>query len=286
VVVLAYLRDQTAILRSYDPLVRMDAPDAVHKMRVTARRIRSVLQGYRRVLDREATRELVEDLRWLGTELAPARDGEVLAARITDAIHALPAELVLGPVTAQVTRRFAREQADGRDRLTLALDSQRYLRLQERLDTLLDDPPSTRRAQRRANSELPKAIAKSLRRTEHRAPSAAHNAAADTDRDTALHEMRKAAKRARYVIETAEPVLGNKARKLRKRVKKVQSLLGDPHDTVVARPVLRDLGAQAQLDGANGFTFGVLHAQEHAAARTLEAQLTTAWAKVNKARQL
>jgi inorganic triphosphatase YgiF len=223
-VVLAYLREQAAILRSYDPLVRMDATDAVHKMRVTARRIRSGLQGYRRVLDRDATRELVEDLRWLGAELAPARDSEVLAARITDAIHALPAEQVLGPVAAQVTRRFAREQADGRDRLTVALDSQRYLRLQERLDTLLDDPPSTRRARRRAKSELPKAITKSLRRTGHRAPAddAAHNAAADPERDTALHEMRKAAKRARYVIEAAEPVLGNKARKLRKRVKTVR----------------------------------------------------------------
>jgi CHAD domain-containing protein len=148
---------------------------------------------------------------------------------------------------------------------------------------VLDDPPSTRRARRRAKSELPKAITKSLLRTEHRAPA---DDAANSARDTALHEMRKAAKRARYVIEAAEPVLGNKARKLRKRVKKVQSLLGDHHDTVVARPVLRDLGAQAQLDGANGFTFGVLHAQEHAAARTLEAQLPAAWAKVNKARQL
>jgi len=282
-VVLAYLRDQTAVLRSYDPLVRMDAPDAVHRMRVTARRIRSGLQGYRRLLDREATSELVEDLRWLGTQLAPARDGEVLAARITDAIHALPPEQVLGPVAAQVTRRFAREQAEGRDRLTLALDSQRYLRLQERLDALLEDPPSTRRARRRATSELPKTITKLLRRTEHRAPAAD---AADTGRDMAMHEMRKAAKRARYVIEAAEPVLGNKARKLRNRIKKVQSLLGDHHDTVVARPVLRDLGAQAQLEGANGFTFGVLHAAEQAAARALEARLPTAWAKVNKASQL
>jgi CHAD domain-containing protein len=285
-VVLAYLRDQTAVLRSYDPLVRMDAPDAVHKMRVTARRIRSGLQGYRRLLDREATCELVEDLRWLGTQLAPARDGEVLAARITDAIHALPQEQVLGPVAAQVTRRFAREQADGRDRLTLALDSPRYLRLQERLDALLDDPPSTRRARRRANSELPKTITKSLRRTEHRAPAADTADTADTDRDTALHDMRKAAKRARYVIEAAEPVLGNKARKLRKRIKNVQSLLGDHHDTVVTRPVLRDLGALAQVEGTNGFTFGVLHAAEHATARALEARLSTAWAKVNKASRL
>ena len=89
-VVLAYLREQIAILRAHDPLVRLDAPDAVHKTRVSARRIRSVLQGYRRILDRSATAELVADLRWLGAELAPARDGEVLAAHIDAAVDALP----------------------------------------------------------------------------------------------------------------------------------------------------------------------------------------------------
>ena len=66
----------------------------------------------------------------------------------------------------------------------------------------------------------------------------------------------------------------------------MQSLLGDHHDTVVARPVLRDLAAHAQVEGANGFTFGVLHATEHATARALEARLPTAWAKVNKASPL
>ncbi|MBV9919871.1 MAG: CHAD domain containing protein, partial [Pseudonocardia sp.] len=61
------------------------------------------------------------------------------------------------------------------------------------------------------------------------------------------------------------------------------SLLGDHHDTVVNRPVLRDLGGRAQLDGGNGFTFGVLHAAEVATARELEARLPAAWAKVKKA---
>ncbi len=279
-VVLAYLRDQVAVLRSYDPLVRADTPDAVHKMRVTARRIRSVLQGYRRVLDRAATRELVADLRWLGGELAPARDAEVLVARITAAIRSLPEQQVLGPVAAQVTRRFAHEQADGRERALAALDTARYLRMHERLDALLDDPPARRRAGKPAGAELPRAIEKSLRRV------AARATVADTapDRDVALHAMRKAVKRARYVLEAAEPALGKEARKLRKRVKRVQSLLGDHHDTVVARPVLRELGARAPLDGGNGFTFGVIHGAEHALARELERQLPAAWARVRKAR--
>ena len=279
-VVLAYLREQIAVLRAHDPLVRLDAPDAVHKTRVSARRIRSVLQGYRRILDRSATAELVADLRWLGAELAPARDGEVLAAHIDAAVDALPDDEVLGPVAVQVTRRFAREQADGRAQALDALNSERYLQMQDRLDALVDAPPHTRRAEERATDELPRAIRKSLRRTaEHRTAAAAADGA---ERDTALHEMRKAAKRARYVLEAAEPALGKDTRKLRKRVKAVQSLLGDHHDTVVARAVLRELGGQAQVEGANGFTFGVLYAEERAAARALEDRLPSAWSGVAK----
>jgi CHAD domain-containing protein len=221
-----------------------------------------------------------EDLRWLGAELAPARDGEVLAAHIDAAVDALPDDEVLGPVAVQVTRRFAREQADGRARALEALNSERYLQMQDRLDELVDTPPQTRRAEERATDELARAIRKSLRRTaEHRTAAATADAA---ERDAALHEMRKAAKRARYVLEAAEPALGKDTRKLRKRVKAVQSLLGDHHDTVVARAVLRELGGQAQVDGANGFTFGVLYAEERATARALEDRLPSTWSRVAK----
>jgi CHAD domain-containing protein len=81
------------------------------------------------------------------------------------------------------------------------------------------------------------------------------------------------------VLKQPSPALGKHARTARKRVKKVQSLLGDRHDTVVARSVLRRLGAQAQVEGGNGFTFGVLRATEHATAHALEQQVPTAWAR-------
>ena len=40
-------------------------------------------------------------------------------------------------------------------------------------------------------------------------------------------------------------------------------MLGDHQDAAVARPVLRELGANAHLEGGNGFTFGVLYQQEN-----------------------
>jgi CHAD domain-containing protein len=262
-------------------------------MRVTARRLRSALQGLRGVLDHDATAQVVEDLRWLGSELSPARDAEVTAAHFDAAVHALPDADILGPVATQINRRFAREQARGKQRAVAALDGRRYLELQERLDTLLAAPPLTTRKRDLLDRQLLKDVRKAYRRTAKRlkqpsreGSSSPHGASAAPARahDDALHEARKAAKRLRYVLEAVEPVYGKKAATLRKRVKATASLLGDHHDTVTARPVLRELAAQAHQDGGNGFTFGVLYAQEQAAADQYEARLHQAWKKVAKAR--
>jgi len=67
--------------------------------------------------------------------------------------------------------------------------------------------------------------------------------------------------------------VGKPATRLRKHLKPVQNLLGDHQDTVVARPVLREFGAQTHVDGGNGFTFGLLHGHEQASAERIERRL-------------
>ena len=66
-------------------------------------------------------------------------------------------------------------------------------------------------------------------------------------------------KRLRYASEVAEPVIGKPAATIRRRCKKIQGILGDQHDYLALRIVLRELGSQTQLNGNNGFTFGVIH---------------------------
>ena len=73
-----------------DPKVRRDAPDSVHAMRVACRRMRSTMQSFRVVLDRDLTDVLVDELRWLGGQLGGARDLEVQEQRIGAAVGALP----------------------------------------------------------------------------------------------------------------------------------------------------------------------------------------------------
>ena len=96
-------------------------------------------------------------------------------------------------------------------------------------------------------------------------------------RDTALHETRKAAKRARYAAEAAQPALGKKTRRFARRMKAVQSSLGDHHDAVNARATAREIGVRAHLAGENAFTFGLLGERAAHDGAASEAKALRAW---------
>src|SRR5262249_60873575 len=106
-----------------------------------------------------------------------------------------------------------------------------------------------------ARKETVRLVRKSGRRVT-RAARAVDDATSEEDRFRALHEVRKAAKRARYAAEAARPVLGKDARRLARRMEDVQDLLGEVQDAHTARPLLRQLGMVANLSSENGFTFG------------------------------
>jgi hypothetical protein len=55
-------------------------------------------------------------------------------------------------------------------------------------------------------------------------------------------------------------------------MKKLQSVLGDHHDAVVARGVARDLALRAHLAGENAFSFGLLYARDAQQAAAMEAR--------------
>ena len=189
---------------------------------------------------------------------------------------ALPPELALGPVAAQTAQFFATRRAAAARTATAALDGDRYLALLDAVDALLADPPLTDAAAGPAHTVLPDLIAKAVRRV-RKAYRAAEPAPPGAERDERLHEMRKAAKRLRYAGEIARPALGRPAKRLVKSVKAAQELLGEHQDSVVARGLLRELGAAAVTGGGNGFAFGWLLRDEQARAERVESDLDAAW---------
>ena len=278
-VVLEYVAAQAEVIRRHDPGARRDAEDAVHKMRVAVRRMRSALQAFGRVIDRDRTRGLIAELKWLGRELAPARDNEVIHHRLVELTDQAPDDLVLGPVSAHTERVMQRRHAEGHRGAVAVLDSDRYLRLHDAIEELLRDPPLRARARRAARTELPRGVARAHARTVTRMRTA-RKTPSGPGRDEALHETRKAAKRLRYAAEVARPAVGKPAKRFIKALKKVHTLLGDHQDAVVARPVLRELAVQAHLDGGNGFTYGLLHASETARAQHAEHGLPARWKRL------
>ncbi|MFF0203919.1 CHAD domain-containing protein [Streptomyces sp. NPDC005017] len=274
--VLAYLRAQIDSLASYDPAARRDRPDAVHKMRVACRRLRSCLRSYRSVLDREVTDEIRGELKWLAGELGPERDQEVLMERISHGVGTLPGELVLGPVAARLQVWDVARHAEDHRRTLDALHSARYLALLDTLTALVERPPLRAKAGKKAEKVMARAVRKEYDRLARRMTEAL-SLPPGSGRDVALHEARKSAKKVRYATEAARPSLGDPARRLGKRAKAVQKALGDHQDSVVARGTLRDLATAAHTAHETGFTWGLLYGREEAVAEKRERELPALW---------
>lgn len=277
-VLASYLAEQAGRLRSLEPAVRADEPEAVHDMRVATRRLRSALRTFRPLVDADTSRALRAELRWLAEQLGAARDAEVLRARVVGAARAQPGDLLLGPVVQRLDDELATTHRRALDELRAALDTVRCRRLLAALDELVAAPPATPAALRPADEVLARHVRKAWR-----AVRKAHRAVGRSGTDDAqLHELRKAAKRARYAAEVAAPVHGGDATALASALAKLQDVLGEQHDSVVARELLRRTGVEAHLAGENGFSFGRLHALEECRGDEAAARLDTVWRKASR----
>jgi CHAD domain-containing protein len=301
VLVVGALRDLNRELTRMDPLARADAPDAIHRMRTTVRRLRSVLAVYSRLFDKTAVADLRGELKHVGVELGRARDAEVrgerMAAELTDVAPHPHAD-----AEVRLVGGARRDYVDGLERARSYLLSPRYYRLLDALDTFTDWPPVTDKAAKPARGEIRRNLAKA-------AADVADETTAVPNADNpevALHEVRKAARRLRYAAEAiarAEPVapveptvggpgasLAKQARKkarkksrkqakaaarrtatVRKRAgliadaaKPLVKRLGDRHDSLLYIEELEQAARSAHQDGENTMLYGLLVARaEH-----------------------
>ncbi|RIJ69559.1 CHAD domain-containing protein [Nakamurella silvestris] len=271
-----YLQEQITELFDRDPQVRRDEPEGIHKMRVATRRLRSALSTFRPLLDGEVTDPIRDELKWLAEILGRARDVQVQTERLHLAVLAEPSDLVLGPVDRRVQLTLTQAYREAFTGVRQALDSTRYFRLLDALDTLSDHPPLSAKAAGRADRVLPDLVAKKWKRLRK----AAGVVLADGT-DGELHETRKAAKRARYAAEVVGVVFP-RARKDAEIGQDLQEILGEHQDSVVSRDHLRELAAQAYGAGENTFTFGLLHARQQAIAEEIEGRFPAIWKKADR----
>jgi CHAD domain-containing protein len=277
-VLLAYMHAMVRTLKTHDPGVREDLPDAVHQLRVAGRSMRSALATYRKLTDPAIARSLREELKWLAAAAGEARATEVILQRLRDMIGSEPAELLIGPVEQRIEEHLGARHHDARAAGLAALDSDRYFRLLDSLDSFLTDPPLSDLARKPAGTCIADRVAADRARLKH-AVEAVDDARDGAPADAALHEVRKSAKRLRYAAEAAAAIHGKRARRLARAAEQIQQVLGEHQDSLVTRELLRDLGARAPSEGANGFSYGRLHAIEEQRGSDSQAQFLLAWAQ-------
>ncbi|WP_159705909.1 CYTH and CHAD domain-containing protein [Arthrobacter sp. 18067] len=280
--VLDYLATQVAELLLQDAHVRLGRDDSVHQMRSIIRRIRSVLHTYRKLFDAVAAANLQTGLKSLAKTLGRSRDTEVLHERLRNDLDELPGKLVLGPLHDELDQRMAVRADTAMSAVRKRLNSPRYFRLLDELEDLLDAPPLTRKATKKATKTTAKLVNKAAKRLGER-HDAAVRAAVGPQRDSAFHEVRKAAKKLRFAAEAAQSVHGKRAARLGEAAHKVQSILGEHQDSVMARAELLRLGTASDV-GNSAFTFGLLHAMERNAADATEQDYLQNGGKARKLR--
>ncbi|WP_214415835.1 CYTH and CHAD domain-containing protein [Sphaerisporangium fuscum] len=278
-VVLDYLRSQVEALTAQDPQVRQAEEDAVHKMRVASRRLRSALKSFSGVV--AETSALQDELKWIANVLGEVRDLEVIRERFAGLLDGLDAELISGPVRTRLGDDLAGREREAYGRARQAMSGERYYALLDRLDTLLVSPPLTPLAAKKADKVLRPVADKSWDRVVKAYDRA--QAIEDTEqREIAMHDVRKAAKRARYTAEALESLLPELSSEVATRAKAVQEVLGLYQDGVVAQQILLEEAGRARDAGEDTFTYGVLIGIEHTTATRAHEDFPDVWSKVTK----
>jgi CHAD domain-containing protein len=233
--------------------------DQIHDVRVAYRRLRSTIRIFGDVFSMPEAGRLSDDATWFALRLGGVRDLDVLAERLTAAIEGLDADLVLHDAAAELDNQIRYRRGIALAELRDALHSQAYADLVDQLRRWQQTPPWAPPASRPAG-RLKKYVKHADRRLTKRLRRAADAIrAGDPEAEEMIHSARKAGKRHRYAVEAAASVIGSAAAKAVTAGKQLQDQLGEYQDSRLATDFLRDLGG---IPGRNGFTFGVLYAQE------------------------
>jgi CHAD domain-containing protein len=272
-----YLRAQVTQLLLCDPIVRLadHDDDSVHQMRVATRRVRSSLRTHRRMLKSDPVAELDAEMRWLAGELGKVRDLEVMQARFRALMATLPQPLPESPDEPRWLAELAAHEQQARDTLRACLLTARYFAVLDTLDAFVADPPLASGADTQSAEKAGAVVAKAWKRMDRAYRRAMKPAG--PDRDEALHDLRKAAKRARYAAEAAADVLGPAATDAAKRAAGLQTVLGTYHDGIVARQYLRKVAMRRGTARTDIFTLGLLAGIEECEAAETLGTLPSVW---------
>ncbi|TLZ14817.1 MAG: CHAD domain-containing protein, partial [Gammaproteobacteria bacterium] len=228
-VALGELRRLLGAWRQHEPGARLGHdPEALHQLRVTARRIDATLGLFRRQLPvalTHARRTAKSVLRTLGA----ARDLDVQLAELARHSLALPESerAAVEPLRA----RLESERCRARARMIRALDSEPTRRWLEALTAASAAAPSAAGAfGERAMVVMPERVRRRFRKLRNSVRGLRSNSPMED-----YHLVRRRAKQLRYAIESGALIFGKPAEDELKALRRLQDELGAHQDAYMAR---------------------------------------------------
>jgi triphosphatase len=219
--------------RANEPPARLgECPEPLHRLRVTARRMETILSLFRTYLP-AGLRRSQQTLKGLLAALGLVRDADIRL----EAVASFRGSLAEGDRAAldPLLQYLQSERARARSFMLRALDAKRT---RDWLDTLPDQiartPPATSFASSRNAAALivvPDLIHERYRKLRK----VARRLTAESSM-TEFHEVRVRAKKLRYALEVVAPTYAKRANRMLAALHKLQSKLGTQHDAdVIAR---------------------------------------------------
>lgn len=217
-------------------------PEFLHEFRVAVRRSRSVLGHGKRVLPADVLAWATDDLRSLGQLTGPPRDLDVYVLEWDQYVAALPDTVVaaLQPVRAQLDA----DRVAAHDELARALRSGPVVALLWRWSAWLAEPVDLAEGGPLADRPVVDVVRRRIEKAQDRLVEHGRAITPTTPAEP-VHELRKDAKKLRYLLECFGGLLPKKKRKaFVKRLKALQDNLGRHQDAEVHVAQLRQAVAE------------------------------------------
>jgi CHAD domain-containing protein len=269
-IALAVCRARLAALIGHEPETRRgDDPEALHEMRVAARRLDAAIRLFEEHLPKWTVQSR-GTLRSLIRALGATRDLDVQLEYLRDfAAQLTPAEqAALAPLRArlELDRRLARA------RMLKILDSPRLAQWMKRWVQHV----RAARGGSSAGSPTPESFALAAIRRRHKRVRKAAERLSATARPEDFHEVRTRAKRLRYAIDAFAPIYGEPAEKFLRGLVRLQNVLGDYQDADVRTAQLTALANshKRRLPGETLFLMGRIAERDARVARKVRRRVS------------
>jgi inorganic triphosphatase YgiF len=224
--------------------------EAVHQLRVGARRLRSALNTFKPALEGERLEAVKTDLQWLSHACDKPRNLDVFAEETLK-----PAELAQDapPGVAALHKAIDAERRRAWAAAGETAASERFRALM--IDTTEWVETGAWRGGKTAKGPIEAFAADALDR--HRKKFEKRRRTAKGGDDAARHHLRIEAKKLRYAVEAFSSLYGRKpVKRYLRSLKHLQEVLGALNDLVTAEPLLADLSLPSQAAFAAGELVG------------------------------